>query len=262
MDKTTATPMPYKTSKPEHATTVVQGQQQLAAPEAGDAPELTDIDEPHRRVDHHRAQRGQGEGGEHRPQEEAWSAATVPSATSEYSWLRLPSAVPDHRAAAAAADRKAVEQAGRDVRRAEGQELLAAVDGLADVWPRRPARSPRCRSSRRSRRPARPGQVARSSPLRSGSAGVGSPRGISPIDGHALLARGQNSRRGAAASSMAISGPGLRGNKRWRPKSSASTPAARIMVGTEASASWVTKDRTWRPPSHPRPGCRSPCRAG
>ena len=39
--------------------------------------------------------------------------------------------VPDHRAAATAADREAVEQAGRYVGRAERQELLAGVDRLA-----------------------------------------------------------------------------------------------------------------------------------
>ena len=65
-------------------------------------------------------------------------SSTVPIATSEYSWRATADRVGQHGPAPAAADREALEQAGRDIGRTEGEKLLVGVDRLTAFGGERP----------------------------------------------------------------------------------------------------------------------------
>ena len=67
----------------QHADGRGEREDELAAPEAGDPPELGDVDQPDRGVDDERAERGRREGGEHRPSEQQRDERPIARATSE-----------------------------------------------------------------------------------------------------------------------------------------------------------------------------------
>lgn len=104
-----------------------KGQRQLARAETGEPTQLPDVDQPDRRIDDHRPQGRSGEQREHGAQEDRGPDHRHQG--DQRVQLR-PAAhgVTDGCAAAAAADRKAVEDPGGDVGQAQGQELLTAVD--------------------------------------------------------------------------------------------------------------------------------------
>ena len=105
------------------------GQDELAAAEDGEPPELGDVDEADRGVHDDTAEGRLGEGGEHRPQPDQGGE----DERHRHQRVQLgprAHAVGDRRAASAGADREALEQTDDDVRTAEGEELLVAVDLL------------------------------------------------------------------------------------------------------------------------------------
>ena len=115
-----------------------QGEQELAPPEPGQAAELRDLDQPGRRVDHHSAQGRGGEGGQQRAQEQHRQQDRA----HRHQRVQLGPAsdrVRQHRATPAAADREALEQAGRHIGRAKSEELLVGVDRLPAFGGERPS---------------------------------------------------------------------------------------------------------------------------
>jgi hypothetical protein len=96
----------------------------------GEPAKLPDLDQPGGGVDHDGTEGCRREGGQHRPEEphgEQYDGH-------RHQGVQLgaaPDGVADHGPAAAAADREALEDPGRQVRRTEGQELLIAVDGVS-----------------------------------------------------------------------------------------------------------------------------------
>ena len=114
----------------QHRDRRADGQQQLAAPEPADPPQLRDVDQPDRREDDQRAERGLREARQQRTGHHQGQHARSASVTSEYSCVRLPTAAPS-------AVRLPLELTGKpcrseaDVARAERGPLLVRVDRLA-----------------------------------------------------------------------------------------------------------------------------------
>ena len=107
-----------------------QREEQLTAAEPGDPPELWDIDQAGRRVDHDRAEGSSREGSEDRSQEHHGQQDGC-QRDERVQLAPAAEGVSDHRAAAAAAHREPLHHAGRHVRGTEGEQLLVGVDGVA-----------------------------------------------------------------------------------------------------------------------------------
>ena len=84
---------------------------------------------------------------------------------------------------------------------------------------------------------------ANSIPLKSGHAGEGNPRGIAPTTATPDWSR-WNTATIPAASSIAIRGPGSRGNQCWTANRSTSMPTASASVGRWIWSSWVATERS------------------
>ena len=136
-----------------------------------------------------RERRGDHDGREGRlgqvPQQaraRARASATIAAAPTTPGELRLRARLlGDRGARAARADREALEEAGGDVRGADPDHLLVAVDLLAACARRTPTPSRSCRPARRARCPTAPANSSgRSDSRRSGSVSGGKPCGSVP----------------------------------------------------------------------------------
>ena len=172
-----------------------------------------DVDQPDRGVDHDRARARRRELREHRTAGTAGRATTPARATSEYSWLRLPSESPmTVRLPLLLTGNPWISPVDRlDAPRASSSWLASMrvvvavgegaggehVVGVADDRARRLPGSSSCRRSRGST---------------SGSPSAGNPAGISPTTASPAPA-GRAAHATAVAPSTAMSGPGPRGNQ-------------------------------------------------
>ena len=204
----------------------------------GRSGELRDVDEPQSGVDDERAERGRREAAPAAGRRRAASAGTTSEATSEYSWVRLPTASPSAVRLPLLLTGKPCSSARRDVGRAEREQLLVRrrplvavpggeraagehVVGVADDGDaqRRAAAAPR---GRRRRRTGRPGPAA--------------PDGTVADDRDAVVLAARTRRPRRPRASTTISGPG----SRWRQsRCSANSSTASVPRHSATVGQWI-----------------------
>ena len=152
-------------------------------------------------------------------------AMTRTRETRECSWRAAAHGVGDHRAAAAAADREALRAGRPRVGRAEGEELLVAVDGLAvaggeGAGGQHVVGVGRRRDAERGERAGAQVDVADV-----GQRQGGRPRRHAPDDRDPGSCEVEDARRPPSRQQHRDQRPGQRGGSRWKAKSTTSTPA-------------------------------------
>ena len=236
MDSPTATRTPVSTPRASTATIVATASISSLRRKCGEPPELTDVDQPERRVHDDRAQRRGREARQQRAAGTANATTTEASATRECSCERLPSASPiTVRLPLLLTGKPWVQPTARLVT-PERQQLLVRIDPVAVADGEGAGGQHVVHVGRRSsRRAPGPSRSDRSAIPTAGTVDVGQAARDVADEPHPAVLEGQRQRPPPPRPASRSAVRGARGKRRWTTRRRTRTPAASSVV---AGCSW------------------------